>query len=248
MDPGGKPWILAPGEDLPSSARRRRHAPIAELLSGPADTFAGAPLLEARALECVRDERTLFCDLSFSVSPGEVLQIEGDNGTGKTSLLRILSGLAQPESGEIRWRGRPVRQVRSEYFTNLAYLGHAHGVKLELDPVENLRVARALKRPQTDVELESALAAVGLAGFEDVPARMLSAGQCRRVALARLLVTRARVWVLDEPFTAIDRRGVRDIEALLTRHTGAGGVALLTTHHTARLERCKVVNLRLGGS
>jgi heme exporter protein A len=215
-------------------------------LSAPAPRSADAPLLEARDLECVRDERILFTGLSFSVTPGEVVQIEGDNGSGKTSLLRILSGLALAESGEVLWQGAPLHRVRSDYFANLAWLGHAHGVKLELNPLENLRVARALKRPRGDVDLEEALAAVGLAGFEDVPARMLSAGQCRRVALARLLVTRAQVWILDEPFTAIDRRGVRDIEDLVTRHTAAGGVALLTTHQMARLERCKVVSIRLG--
>jgi heme exporter protein A len=201
--------------------------------------------LSAHRLACVRDDRPLFRELSFSVGPGEVLQVDGRNGSGKTSLLRILCGLSLPAEGEVRWCGEPVTRARSDFWLDLAYVGHAHGVKLELTPIENLRVARALKRPRPGVSIEAALDRVGLLGFEDVPARALSAGQCRRVALARLLVTSARVWVLDEPLTAIDRRGVADVEALISEHTQAGGFVVLTTHHPVRLPGCRVGSLHL---
>jgi heme exporter protein A len=210
-----------------------------------AHSVAEGVRLSAHRLTCVRDDRRLFRDLSFSVEPGEVLQVDGRNGSGKTSLLRMLCGLSTPEEGEVRWCGRPLAQVRGDYWLELAYLGHAHGVKLELTPVENLRLARSLKRPHERNSIDASLERVGLLGFEDVPARALSAGQCRRVALARLLVTRARVWILDEPLTAIDRRGVADLEALIAEHTRAGGLVVLTTHHPVRLPGCKVGSLHL---
>ncbi len=201
--------------------------------------------LEARNLECVRDDRTLFSKLSFSVHPGEVVQVEGCNGSGKTSLLRILCGLSLPNEGEVLWRGEEIWSVRPEYYSELSYLGHAPGVKLELTPLENLRMARALKPSRDTIVLEEVLERVGLYGFEDVPARMLSAGQCRRVALARFLVLRSILWILDEPFTAIDKRGVKYVEALIAEHSRNGGMVILTTHHTARLDGCKVTNLHL---
>lgn len=203
-------------------------------------------MLEARALQCVRDDRVLFQDLSFAVAAGTVLEVEGHNGSGKTSLLRILCGLALPGAGEIRWRGRPLGQDRGGYFTEMAYQGHNHGVKLELTPLENLRVARALKPPRAEPDPWLALERVGLQGYEDVPARMLSAGQCRRVALARLLTTHATLWILDEPFTAIDKHGVAQIEELIIDHVRGGGAAVLTTHHKARLDGCDLTTIHLG--
>ena len=206
---------------------------------------AGAPRLSAVGLTCVRDDRVLFRDLSLSVAPGDVLQVDGRNGSGKTSLLRILCGLSLPAEGQVLWDGEPIARVRSDFLLDLAYLGHAPGVKLELTPIENLRIARALKRPREDVGLDQALERLGLLGFEDVPARTLSAGQCRRVALARLIVTRARLWILDEPFTAIDRRGVTDIETLISEHTHEGGMVVLTSHHPVRLPDCRVDSVHL---
>ena len=205
----------------------------------------GAPRLSAVGLTCVRDDRVLFRDLSLSVGPGDVLQVDGRNGSGKTSLLRILCGLSPPAEGQVLWNGESIARVRSDFLLDLAYLGHAPGVKLELTPIENLRIARALKRPREDVGLDQALERLGLLGFEDVPARTLSAGQCRRVALARLIVTRARLWILDEPFTAIDRRGVADIEALISEHTHQGGMVILTSHHPVRLPDCRVDSVHL---
>ena len=203
------------------------------------------PRLTADRLSCVRDDRALFRDLSFGVGPGEVLQVDGRNGSGKTSLLLILCGLTSPSAGEVLWGGQPIERVRSDFLLDLAYLGHSPGVKLDLTPTENLRMARALKRSRDEIGLEEALERVGLVGFEDVPVRSLSAGQGRRVALARLLITRARVWILDEPFTAIDRRGVAAVEALIAEHTQEGGMAVLTSHHPVRLPGCQVNSLHL---
>ncbi|MCU0935135.1 MAG: cytochrome c biogenesis heme-transporting ATPase CcmA [Gammaproteobacteria bacterium] len=222
-------------------------APVETAAPGARSVAAkpAAPRLSAVGLTCVRDDRVLFRDLGLAVQPGEVLQVDGRNGSGKTSLLRILCGLSLPAEGTVLWNGQPIARVRSEFLLDLSYLGHAPGVKLELTPVENLRIARALKRPRIDLGIEEALERVGLLGFEDVPARSLSAGQCRRVALARLLVTRSRLWVLDEPFTAIDRRGVADVEALIAEHTCAGGMVVLTSHHPVRLPDCQVRSLHL---
>jgi heme exporter protein A len=206
---------------------------------------AGESGLEAEQLECIRGERTLFSGLSFRVDAGQVLQIEGANGCGKTSLLRIVCGLSLPDQGEVRWRGSDIQRVRSEYFSDLVYVGHVPAVKEELTPVENLRMVRALGRPREEISLDDALDRVGLFGFEDIPARKLSAGQRRRVALARLLVREASVWVLDEPFTALDRKGREKVETMLAEHTGRGGIAVISTHHVMNLGCCRVTNLHL---
>jgi heme exporter protein A len=188
----------------------------------------------------VRHDRTLFDALSFTLNDGEILQVEGANGSGKTSLLRMLCGLVQPDEGMILWDGADIGEDRAEFLTEALYIGHAHGVKEELTPRENLRFAQALG-PAGHTSTEAALARVGLYGYEDVPARMLSAGQRRRVALARLLVRAARLWVLDEPFTALDRVGRELVETLLAAHIERGGLAVLTTHQPHALAHCPTV-------
>lgn len=189
------------------------------------------PLLEIADLFCERDERILFEHLNFSVSAGQMVQIEGANGSGKTTLLRILSGLSSHYEGDIYWRGQPISQVRDDFLASLLYFGHQPGVKGMLTPLENLRWYCAI-HPHLDPEkMLSALETVGLKGFEDVPCHTLSAGQNRRVSLARLYMNSAQLWVLDEPFTAIDKRGVAAKEALLAQHVAAGGSVILTTHH-----------------
>ena len=159
--------------------------------------------LQIDALSCVRGDRTLFCDLAFDLEAGELLHLKGENGSGKTTLLRALAGLLLPESGEIRWHGENIRRLREEYSRHLLYLGHLNGIKGDLTAVENLRIAAVLDGFRlTESRAWEVLGEIGLRGHEDLPSKHLSQGQKRRVALARLLVNRASLWILDEPFTA----------------------------------------------
>lgn len=193
------------------------------------------PLLQAVDLECERDERLLFKNLSFSIVPGTVTRVEGPNGSGKTTLLRILAGLNDAWSGHIRWRGQPRARNRESFLRNTLYLGHRPGIKPLLTPMENLQALMAGRRPVTEAALGQALAGTGLSGYENVPCRNLSAGQQRRVALARLLIADEPLWLLDEVFTAIDAQGVTAIEALLQQRAAEGGAILVTTHHDLSL-------------
>lgn len=192
-------------------------------------------MLEAQNLTCVRDERVLFSALSFSVAPGEVVQVAGANGAGKTSLLRILSGLASPESGLVRWCGEPVSRAREDYHRELLWLGHQPGVKSVMTADENLRFFHP---GESQDARWNALAAVGLVGYEDVPVAQMSAGQQRRVALARLWLSKARLWILDEPFTALDVAGVEKLTRRFEQHAAQGGTVLLTTHQPLRPLAC----------
>ncbi|KMM79369.1 cytochrome C biogenesis protein CcmA [Pseudomonas deceptionensis] len=191
-----------------------------------------SPLLEAVSLACERDWRMLFENLELRLASGDMLQISGPNGSGKTSLLRLLAGLMQPTAGEVRLNGQALSSQRHELTTNLLWIGHAAGIKDLLTAEENLSWLCALHRPSTREAIWSALAAVGLKGFEDVPCHTLSAGQQRRVALARLYLDSPPLWILDEPFTALDKQGVAQLEEHLAGHCERGGMVVLTTHHT----------------
>ncbi|MGQ7818081.1 cytochrome c biogenesis heme-transporting ATPase CcmA [Metapseudomonas furukawaii] len=191
-----------------------------------------SPYLETVALACERDWRLLFERLDLQLSRGEMLQVAGPNGSGKTSLLRLLCGLMQPTSGEVRLNGAPLARQRSELARNLLWIGHAAGIKGLLTPEENLRWLCALHQPASREAIWQALEAVGLRGFEDVPCHTLSAGQQRRVALARLYLDAPPLWILDEPFTALDKQGVAQLEAHLARHCDNGGLVVFTTHHS----------------
>lgn len=192
-------------------------------------------LLQAINLHCERDTRELFRDLSFSILPATVTRVEGANGSGKTTLLRILAGLSDAWSGELLWCGEPRQNVREAFLRNVLYLGHRPGIKPLLTPLENLRALMAGRRPLGDKALLQALAGTGLAGYENVPCRHLSAGQQRRVALARLLVADEPLWLLDEVFTAIDASGVAAIENLLQQRATEGGAVVFTTHHNVQI-------------
>ncbi|ANI18405.1 heme ABC transporter ATP-binding protein CcmA [Pseudomonas sp. UME83] len=191
-----------------------------------------SPLLETVALACERDWRMLFERLDLRLAAGEMLQVVGPNGSGKTSLLRLLCGLMQPTAGQVRLNGRPLEEQRGELARNLLWIGHAAGIKGLLSAEENLAWLCALHQPADKTAIWRALEAVGLRGFEDVPCHTLSAGQQRRVALARLYLEAPPLWILDEPFTALDKQGVAQLEEHLARHCEDGGLVVLTTHHT----------------
>ncbi|MFD3248927.1 cytochrome c biogenesis heme-transporting ATPase CcmA [Rahnella aquatilis] len=207
-------------------------------------------MFEALNLSCVRDERTLFSGLSFTVEPGEVVQIEGRNGAGKTSLLRILAGLSSPDAGEVRWQGVSTRRQRDIFHQQLLYLGHQPGVKSVLTAFENLAFYLSVNGPTVKGNASAeaiyqALENVGLLGYEDVTVAQMSAGQQRRVALARLWLSDAPLWILDEPLTAIDKQGVATLTALFEQHAQQGGMVLLTTHQDLQGVNRDVRKLRL---
>lgn len=189
-------------------------------------------MLEVRQLHAIRDDRTLFMGLDFTLSPGQVLQVTGPNGAGKTTLLNVIAGLATAESGEVRWKGQPVADDPSCFVADMLWLGHLAGLKLMLTARENLHwLSQLAGQNMTSASLAEALSRVGLSGYEDVPLMRMSAGQKRRVGLARLFVESRPLWVLDEPFTAIDKHGVQELEGWLGEHVQKGGMVLLTTHH-----------------
>ena len=196
-------------------------------------------MLAVSNVQAVRDDRILFSNLAFSLNAGEIMQVVGPNGTGKTTLLNGLLGLAPLEQGEIFWHGQNIQDNPQLFKQNISFIGHLPGLKALLSPLENLQfLARLRQLPASEHHIEAALAKVGLAGYEDVPVARLSAGQKRRVALARLFIEQAPLWVLDEPFTAIDHAGVQALEGWLDEHRRNGGMVLLTTHHVFSPEFC----------
>jgi heme exporter protein A len=204
-------------------------------------------MLEVSNLTAIRDERVLFENLTFSIQPGELVQIEGRNGTGKTTLLRIVTGLGDKEEGEILWKGEQIDKSRDEFHQDLLFLGHQTGVKRELTAFENLSFYQSVHQESSSHEaIFQALAKVGLAGREDVPVAQLSAGQQRRVALARLWLSKQVLWILDEPLTAIDKQGVKVLEALFAHHAENGGIVILTTHQDMFADSPKLRKIKLG--
>jgi heme exporter protein A len=188
-------------------------------------------MLEAVNLGCTRGDRRLFVGLNFSVQPGELVELRGANGSGKTSLLRILCGLTSPAEGEVRWQGKAIRSLGEEYSGLVAYLAHQNGVKDELTALENLRIASGVTgnalRPS---DAQTILEQVGLSRQQNLPARSLSAGQRRRVALARLLSSKASIWILDEVLTSLDDVAIKLSRQFIGEHLRKGGLAIIATH------------------
>lgn len=188
-------------------------------------------MLEISNLACSRGDHRLFSGLSFALHPGQIMQVQGENGSGKTSLLRTLCGFMSPDEGNILWRGESTRELAEDYCAEMMYLGHLNAIKDELSALENLRISAGLSGVELDEkEAVAALRRMGLKGRELLPTKVLSQGQRRRVALARMLVSDAKLWILDEPLAALDVAAVALIESLLAEHLAREGMVIFTTH------------------
>ncbi len=202
------------------------------------------PMLSAHNLACVRGDRRLFSALNVSVSAGEWLHVRGANGAGKTSLLRLLAGLAQPAEGEVLWGGQSIRTDDGVYRRNFLFLGHQGALKDDLTAQEGLFFSAAIDGVGLSKDAATnALRRVGLKGSEDLPVRCLSAGQKRRVMLARLVSRSVKLWILDEPFTALDVKAVEMLVGLVGDHLTAGGIVVMTSHQTVTIPGGRVLQL-----
>lgn len=195
-----------------------------------------APLFSAHELAVYRGDRCLIRGLSLDVGAGDIVHLVGPNGCGKTSLMRVLAGLGSPEHGEVRWRGRALRGQDAAFLQNTAWLGHSAGLKGDLTLEENIRFDNALRRGAGESRIGTVLEALGLGGRRDVVARGLSAGQRRRLALARVLLSDAALWLLDEPFTNLDADGQDFVRGMFADHAGAGGAIVFAAHASVDID------------
>lgn len=193
-------------------------------------------MLEVTNLGCVRGDRRLFSGINLSLGPGKLIEIQGANGSGKTSLLRILCGLLSPAEGEVRWRGANIRSLGEEYFSAVTYIGHRNAVKEELTALENHRISNGLAGIEANKkQAVETLAKMGFSGREHLPARLLSEGQRRRLALARLLSSATSLWILDEVLTSLDRAAISLVKSVIESHLKTGGMAIVATHQELNL-------------
>ena len=208
-------------------------------------TSGGTAMLCGENLSYEINDTIIIRDLNLAVSPGEVLYIEGDNGAGKTILLRILCGIVQPDEGRVLWNNENINGYMADYYSNLTYIGHLTGVKQELTAVENLQFLSTLSATAPTTDYLGALAWAGLAGFEHSPARHLSYGQQRRLALARLRLENSPVWILDEPFSGLDQPMIEALKARFSEHLDQAGMLVLTSHQPIDLMGMKSTRILL---
>lgn len=209
-------------------------------------SFPASPTtaLEVRKITCVRGERELFSGVDFQVLPGQCLHIRGENGVGKTSLLRLLTGLASPESGEVLWSGRSIKKDVPEYHSKLLFLGHRDALKEDLSAIENLLMYAAIDGiALSEQDAFASLWRFGLKGREDLPVNCLSAGQKKRVLMARMLTRRAQIWIFDEPFNALDTHAVEELQGLIAEHLQRNGLVILTSHQPLVIPGHRVLDL-----
>lgn len=204
-------------------------------------------MLIAKDLSCVRGERLLFSKVSLTLATGGLCYVQGENGSGKTSLLRMLCGLLMPAAGEVLWQGNDIRKTAPDYLQHLLYLGHLNGLKDDLTALENLLASAALAgEPVSEVQALSALAAIGIERCAMLPVGVLSQGQKRRLALARLWLSNRQLWVLDEPYSALDTASSQILTERLNLHLAQGGMAVITTHQALAITAASTQTLRLG--
>ena len=203
-------------------------------------------MFECLQLQCYRGDCLLFSELSFKLEEGQLLHLQGHNGSGKTTLMRVLCQLTEPTEGQVLWHKQSIKNNRN-YQQDLLYIGHLNAINTDLTALENLQFSLSLSQQKiSQDELWKALKDIGLRGREDLPARVLSQGQKRRIALARLLLSKQTLWILDEPFTALDTAAIRLLEGLIEQHIQQGGMVLLTTHQDTHLNVAKINYLKLG--
>jgi len=207
--------------------------------------MSSSVLLQTRDLSCTRNDRLLFEHLDIGLEAGQMLVVEGPNGCGKTSLLRILTGLRLADGGGVLWRGEPIDRLAGDYFEQVNYVGHHDGVKHELSCLENLRLARAMGVP-SQLDLDDVLDRVNLYAYGETEAGSLSAGQKRRLALARLIATDAMLWILDEPFTSLDKASMALFSGMFEQHLLQRGVIVMTSHHDISLPTQALQRLQMG--
>jgi heme exporter protein A len=203
-------------------------------------------MLMVQGLSCLRGDRLLFKNVGFELKAGGLLYVLGENGSGKSSLLRLLCGLLTPEDGAILWGGKKIKQDAENYLSNLTYIGHLNGLKDDLTALENLQIsARLAGNSVIESKALSALAAIGIERCANLPVRVLSQGQKRRVALARLWLTESQLWILDEPFAALDTASVNVLASRLSEHMSNGGMTIITTHQDVSINAQSIQTLRL---
>ncbi|TXI18760.1 MAG: cytochrome c biogenesis heme-transporting ATPase CcmA [Nitrosomonas sp.] len=203
-------------------------------------------MLQGINLACTRGDRELFKNVNFSLGAGGLMQVRGPNGSGKTSLLRMLCGLSSPAAGEILWCGEVIRDLNEDYFAAMTYIGHLSGTKDDLTVIENLRIASALSGYEiSEDQASEALENLGLGGREQLLVKVLSQGQRRRVGLARLLTCKTSLWILDEPLVALDAMAVKFIQELLEHHLQQNGMVVMTTHQEIDIAAASILQLQL---